>query len=276
MVAEALITFRETLEAALVIGIILAYLERSGNSRFNRHVYVGAAGGVVASAFFGLVFGDVSAFLKGISPELFEGGLLLFAVALLTWMILWMLKQKHVRGEIERTVKERLDEGHAFGLAVFAFVSVFREGIETVVFLNATVVSAGSASALSALFGIAAAVVLAFLLFETALRVDLKLFFNATSVLLVLFAAGMVSHAVHEFEEAGVLEQQAPLWDTKGVLDERGEAGVLGPANFLGSVARVLFGYDDRPTLFQALGYAGYLALVAVAWRNIDKLHRVI
>ncbi|MFQ5405534.1 MAG: FTR1 family protein [Candidatus Micrarchaeia archaeon] len=262
-----LITFRETLEAALVIGIILAFLEKTRNFKYNKHVYLGAAGGIVASLVLGVLFGDISKVLRGVSAELFEGGVLLFAAVLLTWMILWMFKQTHIRQEIEGKVKVELDEGHAVGLMAFVFVSVFREGIETVVFLNAAAFAAEGASLTGAVAGIAAAVILAFLLFETAMRIDLKFFFNATSILLVLFAAGLVSHAVHEFEEAGVLEEQPPLWDTKALLDEK---------SALGSVFRVLLGYDDRPTLFQAIGYAGYIVLVGLAFLNIDRLHKII
>ena len=183
-----LITFRETLEAALVIGIILAFLEKTKNFKYNKHVYLGAATGVVASIIFGAVFGDLSNVIRGVSEELFEGGILLFAALLLTWMILWMLKQKHIRKEIEGKVKIELDEGHALGLLAFVFVSVFREGIETVVVLNAAAFAAEGASLPGALTGIVAALILAFVLFETAIRIDLKMFFNATSIFLILFA----------------------------------------------------------------------------------------
>ncbi len=275
MVADAVITFRETLEAALVVGIILAYLEKSGNVKFNRHVFLGAGLGVFASAVFALYFGGFSEFTQGvfgISEQLFEGILLLIGASLLTWMILWMLKQRHVREEIEQKVKLEISEGHALGLALFVFVSVFREGIETVIFLgSASVVGEGVVSFGGALLGIGAALLLAFLIFETAMRVDLKLFFNATSVLLVLFAAGLVSQGVHEFEEAGVLQEapdNARLWNAKAVLNEK--------ENPIGIILKVLVGYDDNPTPAQAAGYVAYLLLVFAAFSNLERLHKII
>ncbi|MEW6329691.1 MAG: FTR1 family protein, partial [Candidatus Micrarchaeota archaeon] len=107
MIAEFIITFRETLEAALIVGIILAYLERSGSAKSARHVYLGIAAGILASVFFGLVFQSFSSSLEawGIKEEIFEGVVITLAVLMMTWMILWMLKQRHVRREIEEKVK---------------------------------------------------------------------------------------------------------------------------------------------------------------------------
>ncbi|MEW6329478.1 MAG: FTR1 family protein, partial [Candidatus Micrarchaeota archaeon] len=90
---------------------------------------------------------------------------------------------------------------------------------------------------------------------------------NVTSVLLVLFAAGLVSHAVHEFQEVGVLSEQSAAWDTSGVLDEN---------NAVGGIAHALTGYEDNPTPYQLAGWAGYLVIVCVAYLNLDRLHKFI
>ncbi|MEM3030398.1 MAG: FTR1 family protein [Candidatus Micrarchaeia archaeon] len=267
MIAEFIITFREALEVSLIVGIILAYLERSGNHRYERHVYLGMAAGLVASVFVGLVFQDFSSNLAawGIKKELFEGVVIALAALMITWMILWMLEHgRHLRREIERKIATQINRGYALGLALFTFLSVLREGFETVIFLGAAAFSAGGVSAWGALGGIAAAVVLAFLLFEFAMKINLRLFFNATSVLLIIFAAGLVAHAVHEFQEAGAIPEQEPLWSTKAVLDENG---------VLGGVAHALTGYDDSPTPYQVLGWLAYYAVFALLYANLKKLH---
>lgn len=267
MLPEFLITFRESLEAALVVGIVLAYLERTRNTQYNRHVYLGIIAGLVASMVLAVSFESFAGGFQGKSEEIFEGTVMLIASAMITWMILWMLKQEHVRKEIEERVKVEIDSQHAMGLVLFVFVAVLREGVETVIFLSAAAFKESGFSLFGALGGIVAAVILAFIIFETAIRVDLKTFFHVTSILLILFSAGLVAHAVHEFQEAGILEEQKALWDTKSILDDK---------SLVGSILRSLLGYNDNPTLYEVLGYLGYIALVFVAYLNLDKFERFV
>lgn len=267
MLAEGLITFRETLEAALVVGIILAYLEKTGNTKLNRHIYLGVGIGLFASVIVALLFTYAAGGFEGRNEQLFEGSVMLFAAFLVTWMVLWMLKQEHVREEIEGIVKVKISRGELFGLVLFTTVAVWREGTETVIFLGAAAFSNGGLALLGALLGVAGALALAFVLFETAMRVNLKLFFHVTSALLVLFSAGLVAHSVHEFQEAGVLEEQSPIWSTKGVLDQKGPVG---------SVLRSLFGYADSPTPLEVIAYLGYFGVVLVLCKNLKLLYRFI
>lgn len=264
MLAEAIITFRETLEAALIVGIILAYLHRTGNFRYERHVWLGVGAGIVGSLVGAAIFPAIERLMP---EELFEGLIMLVASVMVTWMILWMLKARHIRHEIEKKVKVELDEKRATGLAVFVFLSVFREGIETVLFLGAAAFAGSSLSILGALAGMAGAVFLAFLLFETTMKVNMKLFFNVTSVILILFAAGLVSHAVKEFQEVKVLPAQEPIWDTSAILDDKSPAG---------AIPRALFGYRAKPTLLMVGTYLLYLLGVFAAYRNIERLHKEI
>ncbi len=267
MFPEALITFRETLEAALVVGVMLAYLERSGNAKLNRHIYLGVGIGVFASVIVAVLFSALVGEFEGRNEQLFEGSVMLFASFLISWMILWMLKQEHVRQEIEGIVKVKTNKGELLGLVLFTAVAVFREGTETVIFLGAAAFSNGRLALLGALLGVAGALALAFVLFETAMRVNLRLFFQGTSVLLILFAAGLVAHSVHEFQEAGVLPEQAPLWSTKLALDQK---------SGIGAVARSLFGYADSPTALEAIAYLAYFAAIFAAYKNIKLFYRYI
>ncbi len=267
MFAEFLITFREALEAALVVGIILAYLERTNNTKYNRHIYLGVAGGIVGSVLLAFLFQGVGPEKVGIKEEIFEGVLMLVASAMITWMILWMLKQKHVRTEIEKKIKLEIDNAHAKGLMIFTFIAVLREGFETVIFLAATTFANQSVSLAGALGGIIAAVALAFAVFETAIKINFKMFFSATSALLILLSAGLVAHAAHEFEEAGMLPEQPELWNTKWILNDKEP---------LGSIARVLVGYNDNPDAYEVSAYLAYLAIIGVLYLNIEKLHKTM
>lgn len=267
MIAEFFISFREALEAALVVGIVLAYLERTGNSRFNRHVYLGVAAGVLASVIAAFAFQTIAGGFEGRGEKIFEGTLMVAAAVLVSWMVLWMMRQEHVRSEIEDKVRKEMSGGAALGLVFFTFLSVFREGVETVIFVSAAAGTGGEYTLFGVLAGLAAAVVLAFVVFETAVKVNVKRFFNATSLVLVVFAAGIFAHGVHEFQEAGILREQDELWSTKSILSDE---------SALGSILRTLTGYNDNPTPFEVLAYAGYLTVIALAYRNIDRLHRII
>ncbi len=267
MLAEALISFRESLEAALVVGIVLAYLERTGNVRYNRHIYLGVVAGILASLAGGFALYSIGSDFEGASAKIFEGSMMLLGSLLVSWMILWMLRQAHVKKEIEQKVGKELGEKHAFGLLVFVFVSVFREGIETVIFLSASFFTSQAFSVSGVLLGFGAAVLLAFLIFEAAVRVDLKTFFNATSILLIFFAAGLFSHAIAEFQEGGILPEQGPAWDSSWLVSKESAAGIA---------LKSLFGYTPTPTSLRVFAYLFYWALIGIAYRNIDRLHKVI
>ncbi len=267
MITEFIITFREALEAALVVGIVLAYLEKTENTRFNRHVYIGVAAGVVGSLLAAILFQSIAGGFEGNTEQLFEGTLMIIATIMITWMIFWMLGQKHIREEIEKKVRIELTEKHALGLMLFAFISVLREGVETVIFIGAAATGSEGASLIGAILGIAAAVFLAFLLFETAIRINIKTFFNITSILLILFAAGIFAHGIHEYQEAGILEEQKEIWNTKAILDDK---------SFWGSITRSLLGYNDNPTLYEVIAYIGYLITILILYKNLDRIHRVV
>ena len=186
---------------------------------------------------------------------------MLLAAAVLTSMIVWMLKESaYIKGNIQRKVSQSA----ATGLAVLAFVSVFREGIETVLFLGAAAVGADQNTdvLIGGLAGLAVSLILVYLLFRSTVNLDVKMFFKVTSVFLVLFAAGLTA-AVHELQEAGVIPVIVEhVWDMNGILDENGTVG---------SLAKSLFGYNGNPSLIEVLAYAGYYVLAYGFYRNIMK-----
>ena len=202
MISSFIITFRETLEAALVVGIVLAYLVKTKKEKYNPIVYIAVVSAVIASILGAFLFNALAGGFEGRAEQIFEGISMLFAAFLLTFMILLMMKQKHIVVELHKKVSTELKERHKFGLFSLVFISVLREGIETVIFLGAaSFIAAGSNSAIGAVLGIIGAIILGYMLFVLSKRIDIKKFFNVTSVLLVLFAAGLVAHGVHEFYE---------------------------------------------------------------------------
>lgn len=262
------ITLREGLEAALVIGIILGYLYKTGQRRFNRQVYTGAAAAVLASVLTAVAFELLLGGFKK-HEELFEGFFMLLAVALLTPMILWMHRNSNnIRSNLEKQVHLALSGGQLLGLAAVSFLSVYREGVETVLFLEAAALKSSAGQTLAGgILGIVAAVVLAAMVFKGASRLNLRTFFKVTGIILVFFAAGLTAHGVHELQEAGILPVFIDhLWNTNGIVNEAGPAG---------SLLKVLVGYNGDPSLLEAASWLLYMTAVGrffmIPARKLDQ-----
>jgi len=268
MIPSFIITFRETLEAALIVGIILSYLVRTKETKYNNVVYVGIASGIGASIIGALLFTIIAGGFTGRAEKIFEGITMLVGVLLLTTMILWMMKQKHIAMELEHRVNMELSEAHKFGLFLLVFISVLREGIETVIFLGATSFVSTNNNMIGALAGIIVAIFLGYAMFVGSMKINIKKFFNITSILLILFAAGLVAHGIHELQEATIIPIVIEhVWDINPILDENGQ---------IGSILKGLFGYNGNPSLIEVLSYFIYLFFVFVLWRNIERVHKVI
>jgi len=250
-----LITLRESLEAALVIGLVLGYLVRVGQRGLVKSVWTGVFLGIGASVLTAFLFQIFSGGLEGKNEQLFEGITMLAAVALITTMIFWMQRHaRDLRRDLETQLNERVRAGQSLGGLSLAFLAVFREGVETVLFLQAALFSTPSvAVGLGALLGLVLALLLAFLVYRRSITLNLRRFFLWTGALLILFAAGLLAHGVHELEEAGLLAPLVEhLWDMNGILDEKG---------VVGSFLKALFGYNGNPSLLEFASWLTYLAL---------------
>lgn len=260
MAASFLITLREGLEAALIVGIILAYLARTGNQKKAGAVWWGVALSVLVSLVAGAAIFLTAGGIESRAEALFEGTAMLTAVGVLTYMIFWMRRQAiNIRAHLQAQVQTALETGSLVALGTLAFVAVGREGIETALFMFAAAKTATPLAATAGgLFGLAAAVSLGYLLYRGTYRLNLRAFFNVTSLLLLLFAAGLLAHGIHEFHEAALIPAVVdPVWDTNGVLNEN---------STLGSFLKALFGYNGNPSLIEVLAYFSYLALVGWAY----------
>jgi high-affinity iron transporter len=260
MAPSFLIMLREGLEAALIVGIILAYLARTGNRDKAGAVWAGTALSAAVSLTAGAAIFLTAGGIEGRPEELFEGTAMLTAAAVLTYMIFWMRRQAiNIRAHLHAQVQTALDTGSILALGALAFVAVGREGIETALFMFAAVRTATPVTATAGgLLGLATAVLLGYLLYRGTYRLNLRAFFHVTSVLLLLFAAGLLAHGIHEFTEAGVLPALVdPVWDMNAILSE---------ASTLGSFLKALFGYNGNPSLLEALAYFTYLGLIGWAY----------
>ncbi len=265
MIPAFLITLREGLEAALIVGIVAAYVVRVGRRDALPKVWFGVAAAVGLSIGIGLVVVATIERLPLVVQESIEGATALLAVAILTWMLFWMRRQgRAMKGELEHGVDLALAKGSVAALVGLAFVAVFREGIETVLFM-AVVFSAtqvGPGPAFGAIAGLAVAVLIGWAIFVAGVRIDLRRFFSITGVLLIFVAAGLCAFAVGEFGEAGLISNTGAVFDLSGVLPV---------TSALGSVLAGLFGYRASPTPLELIAYFAYLIPVLTLFLLGDR-----
>ncbi len=254
---------REGVEAALIVAIICAYLARTGNARQFGKIWLGVGAAVAASVALGAAIYVTVGGLDEPYEQIFEGLTLLVAAAVVTWMLFWMRRQaSSVKGDLQRAVDRTLTEGTGWGLAVLAFTAVIREGLETALFLvgqaTAAVGASGAEGALAvlvgALVGLGVAVALGYGFYRGSQALNLPTFFRWTGVLLIFIAAGLLSHAVHEFVEIGWISVgTSPAFDVGAVLPHDQGIGL-----FLGAI----FGYTSSPEWVTFLAWATYIVVV--------------
>lgn len=280
------ITLREGVEAALVVGIVLACIKKAQATHLNQWVYAGVGVGIAASALVGVLFSWLIPTLGAANPKytpvvepLLEGVFSVVAIAMLSWMLIWMTRQaRFLKTEVEGTVTAALkrDVGAGWGVFTLILIAVLREGFETVVFIAANF-QQGLIPAFGALAGLAGAVGIGFLLFKWGVKINIRLFFQVMGVLLLLVVAGLVVSALKHFDAAvaslAQMDSQSEalcfyyerfaknpscilgprVWDTSNILPDR---------KFPGIVLKALFGYRQNLFLVQAVAYVVFLTTV--------------
>lgn len=266
---------REGVEAALIVSIVMTYLVKTGKAAHASKIWIGTGLAVALSSAIGLIlFNTVGAF-EAPYEQIFEGSTMLLAAAVVTWMLFWMRRQAAgVKGALQAAVDRVFDAGGAWGLALLAFTAVIREGVETSLFLVGQATSAttgsGSSSAgsvlMGALVGLAIAVLIGYGLYRGSRRLNLAVFFRWTGIGLVFIAAGLLSNAIHEFTEIGLLGSgpwTQPAFDLSGFLSH--DEGI-------GSFLRAIFGYSANPEILTLVVHVTYI--VAVLWLYLRPLAR--
>ncbi len=255
-VAAFLITFREALEAAIIVAIIVAYLNRTGRAKQVRDVWVGLALAVGVSVLLGV---GILKFYGGLEEtELFEGVASYLAVIVLTSMIYWMAtKGKNIKAEIESKVSTAIAP---LALIGFTFVVVFREGLETVLFLTPFATQNLGGTLTGLVVGLVGAVVLAYLIYGLGMRINLRKFFYFSSILLVFVAAGLAGYGTHELiewaeEEGYSLGFLSSTAYDLGIPSE----SIWHHEGAIGSIFAVLFGYSVSMEWGRVIVQFGYL-----------------
>ena len=264
MLASFLLSLREGIEAALIIGIVLGALRQMKRPEYIPTVWLGTVSAGVISLLAAITLTMLGLEMKDPGEAIFEGFTMLFAAGLLTWMIFWMSRtSRTLKSDIEANVLRASQVG---GRALFfvAFIAVLREGIELALFLTASVFASDALQAtLGAILGLGTAILIGWTIFATTVRLDLRRFFQVTGFLLILFAAGLVAHGVHEFNEVGwipaIIEH---VWDVNSFVNEN---------STFGQILNALFGYNSNPSLTEVLAYVAYFVAVILGLRSANK-----
>lgn len=258
MVPNFLIGLREGLEAGLIVGILVAYLNKLGRRDVLPRLWIGVGAAIAISLATGaiLTWGPYGLSFQG--QEILGGGLSILATILVTGMIFWM--GRHAR-ELRHDLETRLDAaiaGAGMGFVVIGFVSVGREGVETALFIWATVNSTGNAVAgtLAAAVGILVAVGISYLIYRGFVRINLARFFTWTGLFLVLVAAGVLLYGIGDLQEAGVI----PGWGQPAFS----LAGVVPPSSWYGALLGGIFNFTPEPTWAQFVTWLTYLVIVTL------------
>lgn len=293
-------SFREVLEAALIIGIVASYLSFIDRKDLHRDVLYGVLGAIVFSVGMAWVFLNVfTDFIE--YQELFEGVVMFLAAGVLSWMIIWMTRQsKTIRSEFQDKIDKIITNQEKTGIILLVFFSVAREGAELVLFLYASYVGSieeGNAlESLSATFsgfviGLLIASILAFILFRTTRQLNIKKFFQVTSVILIIFAAGLFTHGIHEIyeflEHTGSPLINIFIWTEVWNINDTPIGDVLNllfgwsydpaqPMRFersaIGGIAVGLFGWNDNPALIEVVAYGLYFLGIFLAIRQVSSI----
>lgn len=266
MLPSFLITFREGLEAFLLVGILLTYLRKLDARQYARWIHLGVVAGVLVSLAVAVVFQLlVSQFDNERYQNYLMIGILLFATGVLTYMAIWMQKQAQAQTErVKAQLAALVTTGNLVGMVALAFIAVMREGVETILFFSALMYSGQGVTLESglagALLGLVASILLVWLLMRGARNVPLKAFFRYTSLLILVIAAGLLGSAVNMMQAAALIPAGgAPLFDIAHILDDR---------STFGTFLRALFGYNSSPTPLQFGVWAIYLSVALVLWQR--------
>lgn len=256
MVANFLIGLREGLEAALVVSILVAALVKAGRRDRLGAVLIGVAGAVVLSLIFGAVLTFTSSELGDEAEEAFSGTLSIIAVGFVTWMVFWMRRTaRSLSSELRGRVGTALAMGTG-ALVLTGFIAVGREGLETALFIWTAVQATGQSTqpVLGAVLGLGVAVLLGYLFYKGALRINLSKFFLWTGALLILVAAGVLAYGVHDLQEAGVLPGVHSLaFDVSGVVP---------PESWYGTLLKGTLNFTPQTTWLQAIVWVAYVVPV--------------
>ena len=283
--AELIIMFREVLEASLIIGILYTYLKKSNNEDSIKMLWGGVGTAIFLSIVASVLFQMIAGGFEGSASKIFEGVVMIIASVVLTTMIIWMAQNKNISEDLENKAKQSLSSGLKYGIFTLAFVAVFREGVEIILFLYAIGIKDGI-SIFPSVIGTILGLLSGYAIFVQGVRIPLKQFFNVTSVFLIFVAAGMLTYGVHELESGGVIpymggdikvqensitatqmngdtkifsidkEKKAKkwasrIWDINPPKNSDGSYPLFHDKGAIGGLLKGFFGYNGDPSLIE-------------------------
>ncbi|MBC21667.1 MAG: hypothetical protein CMG54_02035 [Candidatus Marinimicrobia bacterium] len=303
--AELIIMFREVLEASLIIGILYTYLKKSGNDSSIKMLWGGVLSAIIISIIASFIFQMIAGGFEGNASKIFEGIVMIVASVVLTTMIIWMAQNKNISEDLKNQAKESLTSGFKYGIFTLAFVAVFREGVEIILFLYAIGIKDGISvfpSVIGALLGLFAG----YVIFVQGVKVPLKQFFNVTSVFLIFVAAGMLTYGVHELESGGVIpyiggetevqddsiiatrangdtktftldkEKKAKkwasrIWDINPEKNSDGSYPMFHDKGSIGGLFKGFFGYNGDPSLIEFITWVISMIGLNLLYQKIGR-----
>lgn len=275
------VTLREGFEAALVVGIVFACLQKAQKQEYYRWIYLGVCGGILASVSVGwLLWSSLQhidssqSFYAPVLKEVLKTLFALIAIAMLSWMLIWMSRQtQSLKGEVEGAINTVLgNENGGKGIFLLVFIAVLREGFETVLFMAAKFQNDFISPTIGAVLGLILAGLMAWALFYWGIKINIRLFFKIMGVFLLLIVAGLVISALKNLDGAVTILSQIntnyqnlclfsqgscllgiPIWNMSDFLPD---------GKFPGIILKTLFGYRDHLYLVQLIAYFSFLAVV--------------
>lgn len=268
MLPSLVIFFRESLEASLIVGIILAYLHRIGRSEQARPVWIGVGAAVAVDFAVALATYHIIRQYDGSRIQtILEGGTYFVATGVLAYMSFWMKHQSHgLKRELEIQVRTALTRGSVAAMVLLSAITVGREGLETVFFMLAIAFNTTPLGlAIGAALGLGLGLGVSYWIYHLGRRLPLNLFFNVLGVLLLLFAAGLLADGVENFQSLGwlpFLHQVA--WHSQRLLNQH---------SAFGDILHSFFGYADAPTVLQIASYVAFLGASIAAYLRLGRDH---
>jgi high-affinity iron transporter len=275
-VQALLITFREVLEALLVVGIITSYLKRMDHTKYTKYVWLGAGLAVLASIGVAMLFQVVFTGFAAMGSEMYlKISIMFISAVLLTQMVFWMAEHsRDMKKDMEGKMDYFISTGNMVGMVIHSFLVVLREGVETVFFFAA--ITGGNIGAAmqgwGAITGIVLAAVVSYLFFKSTMRVPLKTFFKVTGAFIILIAAGLLVQGISMLQDLNIIGSVMPhvydiTWflpehpiDYEHYLRDHGVAPVL--SGDIGIFLKALFGYSSMPSLEEVIAYIGYFVVI--------------
>lgn len=270
--AEFIIIFREVLEAALIVGILYTYLNKVDQQSSIAKMWQGVLAAIVLSVVGSFLFQVLAGGFEGQAEKLFEGVVMITASVVLGSMIVWMAKNKNIADDLKSQAHDALSTKNA-GWAIFslAFIAVFREGIEIILFMYSLAAKQGAVSFLSSLLGAVLALGMGYAIFIQGKKVPLKTFFNVSSVILILVAAGMMAYGVHELESARVIPDYGRVWDINPPKLADGSYPLFHDKGYIGGLFKGLFGYNGDPSLIELGSWIMTITILGFLWAKADN-----